>query len=314
MRADSRVPLRIAMATALAVGVAGCAPTSPPGQALSRTTPSPAVESTARTLVVLDQDAVVEVDPDTGATISRHAITPGQGLDGLELVDVRDVALVTRHTGGGTEIVEVSLQDSTTRVVGPGAAPAVTSDGDRLAFVRHGRDPDRLELVVATYDGTELSVWPAHPAGEESLAVESLSWDPTGEELAFALRASTGDEVRVLPVDSDGTIRGASHVVPPTAVGAELVSVAFRSRGVVTVAEACCRHDGHSRWALLDVTLATAAPTTLTADLDRPVSHLDWTPDQEHLAVSVDRRPPSVSRWSPDGLDQVVADATSGEW
>ena len=317
MRRPWHVPARGAVTAVLFLVLAGCgagttttspdAPASPP--------PSPTTPTPSGGLVALADGAVVELDPDTGETTQRHPVEPGDGLADLELVDTRQVALVTRRTADGRdEIVEVSLHDGATRVLAEGAHPAATSDGQRLVFTRRVGEPEQLQLVMATWDGAEQAVWPAAESGRETLAVESLSWEPGGQEVAFMLHASTGDEVRVLPVERTGTIRGASEVVPPTSSGARFAAPVFRSPGVVTVAEGCCEHDGHTRWRILDVTLGSGSVSELTPGVEDPVSHLDWRPDRRHLAITLDRQPPTVSGWSHPGVRELAAGVSSAEW
>lgn len=294
----------------------GCGPrTSETTNAAVPSPPGSTSPASAPGLVALSDDAVVELDPDTGRMIQRHPVDPGDGLADLELVGTRRVALVTRRaTDGHDEIVEVALDDGTTRVLAEGAHPAATSDGQRLVFTRRAGRQEPLELVVATWDGTEQAVWPAVESGSESLAVESLSWEPGGEAVAFMLRASTGDQARVLPVDRTGTIRGASEVIPPTSSGATLVAPVFRSPGVVTVAEGCCEHDGYARWRILDVTLGSGSVSELAPGVEGPVAHLDWRPELRRLAITLDRQPPTVVGWRHSGVTQLTDGVVSAEW
>lgn len=300
----------------LALLLAGCATsaTTARGEDVG-TPPSPPPGTPSEALVALADDAVVELDPGTGEVVERHPVDPGGELVALALVPTRDAALVTRRVGDDeAELVEVSLDGTGSRVLRPGAHPAVTPDGSRLAFTRRVGPTDQLELVATSYDGTELAAWPADAAGPETLEMASLSWDPAGEQLAFHLRASTGDEVRVLPVDRSGSLRGASHVVAPTSAGATLTAPAFHRSGVLTVAEGCCEPDAHASWRLLDVTVEAGTTTELAAGLEDPVSHLDWTADGQRLAVTLDGQPPTVSGGVPDDLDPMVEDVHAAEW
>ena len=311
-----RVQTSRAVAAILVVALAGCGPRTSETPDVD-TAPSPrgtAAPASDPGLVALIDDAVVELDPDTGRTTQRHPVDPGGGLADLELVGARGVALVTRRTADGRdEVVEVDLRDGATRVLVEGAHPAATSDGQRLVFTRRVGEHEQLELVVATWDGAEEAVWPAAESGPESLAVESLSWAPGGEEVAFMLHASTGDEVRVLPVARTGTIRGASEVVPPTSSGARFVAPVFRSPGVVTLAEGCCEHDGYARWRIVDVTLGSGSVSQVAAGIEERVAHLDWQPGLGHLAITLEQ-PPTVVGWSHRGMTDLADGVASAEW
>lgn len=301
----------------LVLALTGCATSASTsgGEVEVVPTPSSGSDPSASPLVALSDEAIVELDRRTGRIERRHPVEPGRGLEDLELVAARDRALVTRRsTAGPSEIVEVSLADGGTRALREGARPAATADGRQLAFTRRVGEADRLELVVATYDGTEQSVWPAHEAGGETLEVDGLEWDPTGQRLVLSLRTSSGAEVRVLRSDRRGSLRGASHVIAPTSSGAVLATATFRSSRQITVAEGCCEGDGHAAWRVLAHDLESASMAELVPGLDRPVTHLDWSADQQRLAISLDGPPPLVHTWSAGRLDALADDVTAGEW
>ena len=266
--------------------------------------------------VGLRDDAVVVVDPTTGEVTDEYPVEPGQGLAGLALVDARDVALVTRHTDKDTdELVEVSLEDGATRVLGEGSRPAVSGDGAHLAYVHHVPDTDRREVVAATYQMVEEHRWPLEPAQDEELEVLAMSWSPAAEELAVTLRSSAGVQVRILPVERDGTLRGASEELPPTAHGAEFVVGTFRGGRRVTVAEGCCDPGSHDSWRLLDVTLGTRETAELAEDIREPVTHLDWDPALTHLVVTLEGPAPTARSWTrAQGLEDLVDDLAWASW
>lgn len=300
----------------LVIALAGCATSAAtaPGDPVTAASP-PSQPDVAVRLVALKGDAIVELDRRTGRVEQRHPVPPGSGLEDLELVETRDTALVTRRTARGTaEIVEVALDDGRSRVLLDGARPAATADGRELAFTRRVGDDERLELVVAGYDGTEQSVWPAREAGGETLEVASLAWDPTGRRLVLSLRSSAGAEVRVLSVDRRGSLRGASRVIDPSSAGALLATATFRSSRQVTIAEGCCERDGYESWRILAHDLESGSRTELIPDLNRRVTHLDWSADQQRLAVSLGQQPPVVSNWHAGRLEPLADDAASGEW
>ncbi len=267
-------------------------------------------------VVGLREDTVVVVDASTGVVSDEFPVEAGQGLADLELVDVRDVAVVTRHIeDGGDELVEVDLTDGTTRVLGDGSRPAVSGDGSHLAFVRTIEGTDRREVVAATSQMVEQHRWPLEPAPGEELEVLAMSWSPAADELAVTLRSSAGIQVRMLPVERDGTLRGASEELPPTAHGAEFVMGTFRGGRRVTVAEGCCDPGSHDHWRILDVTLGTRETAELVEDIREPVRHLDWDPALTHLVLTTGDGTPTARSWSrADGLQDLVDDVASASW
>lgn len=181
----------------------------------------------------------------------------------------------------------------------------MTADGARVAFTRRTGEHDELELVIVGRHGSEAAAWPAHEAGHEELSLASLAWDPSGRRLAFTLRSASGTEVRVLPVDRDGTLRGASEVVAPTSANATLEAAAFRTPRVVTVAERCCATGDTATWRLLDVDLETGSSKELATGLDHAVTDLDWDPDQQRMVVELDTEPPSRMSWTDGVLEPI---------
>lgn len=311
------VPVAVALAALTA-----CSPTSTSMPDTAASGGDTAVTSATGTtparpsIVGLRDDAVVELDPRSADVVATHDVDPNAGLVDLALVRVRHAVVVTRrhHAGeGGEELVEVPLDDQAARVLSPGARPAVTADGAHLAFVRVVPGTDDLEVVAATFDGDELATWPVAEAPGEDLEVEGLSWEDTAERLAVTLTTSRGPQVWVLPVERDGTVRGAGDQVPPTSAGAVLRAATFRGPGVLTVAEGCCGDDLR-RWRILDVTLGTEGTTELATGLDVSVRHLDWTTDRRDLLIGLEKAPPHVVRWPPPRTLDTADEVVSAEW
>lgn len=290
--------------------------TTEPGAVLPPSPQATLAPPEEASLVALDDDSVVEIHPETGQVVRRHVVDhPAEGIEDLEVATSRRTVLVSRRTAADhTEIVEVPLGGGPTSVLAEGAVPALTSDGARVAFTRRTGEHGRLELVVAGHHGPELAVWPAHEAGDETLSLTSLAWDPTGRRLAFTLRSALGTEVRVLSVDRDGTLRGASDALAPTSADATPVTATFRTPRVLTVAERCCEHAATTRWRLVDVDLETGWSTQLAAGLEHAVTHLDWTPDQQRLAITLDGGPSSVMSWHDGVLEPLAEQFTAAEW
>lgn len=265
------------------------------------------------TVVGLRDDTVVAIDADAGDVVDRHAVGSGAELVDLELVRVRGAAVVTRQDGGRSELVVVDLDDGTTRRLAQGERPAATADGSHLAYVRGEEGGDGREVVATTWDGTELAVWPIAETTDETVVVRAIGWSGTGDELVLSVVDAGGPAVLLVPVERGGTLRGAGEEVPPTSVGAVLRAGTFRHPHVVTVAEGCCGQPSE-RWHVLDVVPHTWAVTEVVTGFEAPVQHLDWTPDGQHLLVTLDDDPTRVVRWHDGVLHDVVDGVTSAEW
>ena len=303
----------MAVAVVAVTVLAACSPQRVVGADDDVPPPPATAEAPLPTVVGLQGDAVVQVDPGSGAVVVEHVVEGDGELVDLELVRVRGSAVVTRRTDAGAELLEVRLDSGVARVIGDGERPAVTADGSRLAFVRQAEDPDREHVVAATWEGTELRVWPIAESGSEHVAVHGIAWAGTGEELAVTLDVSGVPEVVVLPVDRTGTLRGAGESVPATSVGAVLRSATFREPGRLTLAEGCCGDD-HDRWRVVDMTVHTWGAAELVGDLAAAVRHLDWSVDGHHLLLTLDTTPPRVVRWQPGERVDVVEGLVSAEW
>lgn len=303
----------------LVVGVltlAACSPLRTPGAddpVAGTPTPRATEGSRLPTIVGLRGNAVVEVDPESGEAVTEHPLPSGGDAVDLELVPVRRSAIVTRRTDEGPQLVDVSLVDGSTRVLGPGERPAATADGSRLAFVRAVEGTERRELVATTWEGTEIAVWPIVEAAGEDIAVDAVGWAGTGEDVVVTIALHGGRRVLLLPVDREGTVRGAGEEVPPTSAGAELRAGTFREPHRLTVAEGCCG-DARDRWRIVDVVAHTWSTAELLAGLPAAVRHLDWTSDLRHLLVTLDTTPPRVVRWHAGQRHDVTDDLHSAEW
>jgi hypothetical protein len=83
-----------------------------------------------------------------------------------------------------------------TEVAFPGAHPAWSPDGTKLAFT------DRSKIYVANQDGTGV-----HTILDWGSSVGGLSWSPDGQKLAAALQTCAEDECRrdIYTLNADGT-------------------------------------------------------------------------------------------------------------
>ena len=334
----------LAAASLVAVlGLAGCASATsgnnaaaePPSSTAASSTATPVSASTspapfATAVYALEGDAVVRVDPDTGSVTRRYVLASAGGLHNLTYVPRKHVILVTRTTTeGDDEIVEVSLDDGATRVLVSGRNPAVSPSGDEIAYVRTVERGGRtlLQLVRATYDGNVEQTWTSVEDPGRPVDIDSISFRPESDDLLFTLRWDEGTQLRLLPGDATGTIRGASEIIEPTSSGAVFSTAVFRDPQTMTVAEGCCEADGYRHWEVIDLTVVARERKDLVTGLDRPVAHVDWTLDQRQLAVTLAQvpldtaggtagagTPPRPLLWTRTHQAQLDTGLTSAEW
>ncbi len=138
-------------------------------------------------VAVTNRGALVVLDPLTG--IARKILVRDGVLPGIVSVSPggRTVFFATRHGCEGT-IESVPAAGGRASVIAPGAMPAVSPDGTRVAFVRRpsgcgqpGSATGSPEVVVRDLASGRETVLRAgsHPAG----SVPELSWSPDGRRL-----------------------------------------------------------------------------------------------------------------------------------
>lgn len=189
---------------------------------------------------------------------------------------------------------------------GPAAAPAVSPDGTRVAYVLGGR-----EVAVVPVDGG----WPTLLSGGADFAVDP-AWSPDGTTVAWVewdVPAMPWDSSRIVVAPADGS--GAPRVV----AGGEGVQVQQPrwSPDGSTLAH-LSDEGGWLNVALLDLTTGTVVR------LDEPHEHggptwghgqrsFAWSPDGRQLAV--DRNEDGFGRllvWTPGSAPRPVGKAVHG--
>lgn len=109
---------------------------------------------------------------------------------------------------GDPQLFVITLADRTVSDIGPGERPAWSSDGRRLAFVRHQEIAGELRtfvVVAALDDGAGTPVATVAEADVDG----APAWSPDGRSIAFAVRAAAGGmraEVRLVDL-SNGAMR-----------------------------------------------------------------------------------------------------------
>lgn len=277
-----RAPVLLALVAALLL--VGCERALPrqPASAAPPSADAPTAEDPS-IWALHPADGLVQLSMDGERQRSIHV--EGEDLRDLELVAVRDAALLVRTRDGRDEIVEVSLADASVRVLADGTDPAVTSDGAHLAFVRSVGNGQR-ELVHRTYGGVEVRTWPLSEEAQRPLDLDQLTWSRSAEKLGLILRTADRNELRELHLPADSTVRGASVPVPPERVGAVFTAARFRLPEELTLGVGCCAADGYGRWRIVDLVPATGQVSEVTT-VDGPVIALDWSRDLQQLLYVV---------------------------
>jgi WD40-like Beta Propeller Repeat len=187
----------------------------------------PAGEGRPDIIAVTNQGMLVVLDPLTG--IARKILVRGGVLPGAVSVSPggRTVYFATRHGCEGT-IESVPAAGGRVSVIAPGALPAVSPDGTRVAFVRMpgcghpGSAAASPEVVVRDLAGGGEIVLPAAPHPASADAVPQLSWSPDGRRLLVAVGLSKGNGSWVLAQVDPATAR---YYLPSAGSGASAVPV-----------------------------------------------------------------------------------------
>jgi hypothetical protein len=144
-------------------------------------------------IAVTRQTALAVLDPLTG--VARKILVRDHVLPGIISVspDGRTVYFAAAHGCEGT-IESVPAAGGRVSVIAPGALPAVSPDGTRLAFVRrpsacgHPGSPLTIpEVVVRDLASGAETVLTAGPRPAFSGSVPELSWSPDGRRLLVSV-------------------------------------------------------------------------------------------------------------------------------
>ena len=212
--------LRVLAVPAALTLVAACGGGGSPGAAQSATTSPrapatagahPIRQTTARPPAmagVTARGALVLLSPATGAPV--RTLVPG-GVIGDELSvskDGRTIYFSRRH-GCVDDVESVAASGGTPTLITAGSLPAVSPDGNTLAFARQptltrhcmkGSGGDlsaQYSLATRTLSSGVERVYPMLPAGQPGslpAPISHLSWAPDGTELAVSIAAIQDNE------------------------------------------------------------------------------------------------------------------------
>ena len=277
-------------------------------------------ETTEDIVVVVDADGrVVVLDAGTGDEVRDL-------LDGVRVDDPasNDIAVSPDRTGvfvaippddpeGDSEIVRVPVDGGEPETIAVGTAPAVSPDGDTLAFVTYEQrtdGPGHPDPVVVLHDlasGQESRL----AAGQHFQFVPDVEWTADGAALVF-----TAGEIHtgLYAVDPDAGSLEASRRLGPDLGQAGTMSwgpVAALADNQLAVVETCCGVPPEERWHITAVDVSEGATDDRLLPGGRiEATHLDSDPDAERLLIVVGGGPGGgeLVRWDGTGDPEPITE------
>lgn len=223
------------------------------------------------------------------------------------------VAVPAEETGGGTDIVRVPVVGGEPEVVATDAtSPAVSPDGDTLAYVEHVGDgpghpePRLVRRDLGSGDEVRLAV-----ADEDAYHyVSEVTWTADGQQLAFTDgEINTG--VQVIASDATRMEQG-RRLGPGRQQGTDMswsATAAFDQR--LAVVETCCDLPREQRWHIQDVDPSDGSlHGRLVADGRVEATHLDSNAEATGLLAVIRGGPDGgrLERWNGAGEAHTVTD------
>lgn len=330
-----------ATALALLLVTAGCTPAEQAGEpgttpdaTDTATSPSPAPATTATAQpqqTEADEDVVVAVDAD-GRVIVLDPATGDERDQLLEDVPVDDPAgndiamgADSRHVfvvvpadepSEDAELVRIPVEGGEPETIAAGTAPALSPDGETLAYVTYEEDPDAPvpmpEPVIVLHDldsGDETRL-----EREDAFHfIPEVEWAGDGAQLVF-----TAGEIHtgLYAVDRDAdSLDRARRLGPDLDDETDPVSwgpVAPFGDDRLAVVDACCdvpREERH-RVAAVDLADGTVTEERLVPRDRLEATHLDADADAGRLLIVVGGGPGGgeLLRWDGEGEPDEIAD------
>lgn len=209
-----------------------------------------------------DQALVVLLDPFTGAVtrnLASYALTSRPPLCCVELGDGGAFYVVPAGQGSGDPedtIWHVDLDGGQPAPMTAGTNPALSPDGDRLAFVRTSSEGPAV-VVLDLANGNETTI----PAAVDDY-LRDIEW--YDDDTVIVTRQQPESALEGLLVDLDAaTLADATRLGPDGAPsGTSWEWLDRRPDGLITVAQTCCSRDagsiaGESSYALIDPATGT---------------------------------------------------------
>lgn len=298
--------------TAITPADAPPTPTEPP-------TPTPTAPDRDDVAVMVDADGrVVVIDATTGDEVREL-------LDGVRVDDPasNDIAMTPDRAAvfvvvppdeppGTSDIVRVPVDGGQQETVAQGTVPAVSPDGQTLAYVTYEQDgpghPEPLVVVQELDSGAETRLARDDPF----VFIPDVEWSADGTRVVFtageihtglhavAADADSLDQARRLGPDLDENPRRTSWG-----------PVAALDEGRLAVVEACCDLPREDRWHIVEVdaTDGTVAGS-LIPDERIEATHLDSEAESGDLLMVLRGGPDggALVRWDGEGEPEQITD------
>lgn len=279
-----------------------------------------------RTLAVSAGFGVSVVEASSGTVLAdRSQALSGRAVGFGDVTLSPDGATVYLNATINAYIREIHRvrADGTTEMVAEGADPAMSPDGDKLAYtqaaVNRARNPEAAlkdELVVRDLTSGEERTWETAAVDDPGLRadVRSVSWDPQSQKLAFELVFEDGSEVRVLDTTQGESLLDSRELEAPDGTAYRLPTYRGR-KGTLAVVRTRGGHDPDID--PQESTIAEVDPDTgeVVATLVDPagmVRGLDFDATGEHLLFTVEPTdterqtgPTRLFAWSGDEATRV---------
>jgi hypothetical protein len=216
---------------------------------------------------VTTEGALVTLNPTTGVveqTLVPSGVIGDEAVGGAISVAPSGMVFFIVHNGCGSTIEEVPVGGGTAAVIAPGAAPAVSPDGTKLAYVSQPQynpdcqpaspDPDEWsQLEIRTLSSGATATLPAVPAAQDTglpHPISHLSWSADNTHLAVSIApAEDNDGYQVNLVDTAHAqyfVAGAGVVTVPVTgspdpSGTVLGEADYLPNGDLFVSRFCCQ-------------------------------------------------------------------------
>lgn len=200
------------------------------------------------------------------------------------------------------EIVRVSMSDGSEEVVAQGEAPAVSPDGETLAYVEIDRaEPDVAVVVLRDLtSGQERRL--TRERQRRFYYVNELAWTLDGAQLA--MQVGEIDTATYLVSADAESLDEARHLGPESEDQGSWRAIAAYREGELAIVETCCDLVDRQRWRVVAVNVATGAVEGGLLTKDRVEAFaLDSDASGSGLLVLTDYGPAGgkLWRWSSDG-------------
>lgn len=297
--------------------LASCGPGSnqypPPGEARSPAATQPTAgdrdqrDAVGTIAAVLGDGRLVVLDSDghVAQTLMTDVNVEDRVENYVELAPSGDDIYVVRPASRGRatpEIVRVSISDGNEEVVTQGEAPAVSPDGETLAYV----DIERAEPPVAAIVLRDLA------SGQERRLVRAqqsqfhyineLAWTANGDQLAMQV-GEIATAIYVVSANAED-LDEVRQLGPASESQGSWDAIAAYREGQLAIVETCCDLVNRERWRVIAVDVGTGAVEGKLLPRDRVEAYaLDGDISGTGLLVLTDYGPGGgkLWRWSSAG-------------